>query len=171
MAIAKHTRLLGSRLGLTIDGQDHWSDVGKFELTPSTSDKDIVTFADASAGSSAAWTLKLTTLVSFDEGSFWAWVWDHAGETVPFALAPLGNREAAVGKPHFTGKVKIGTKPGLSSEAGDTKGATVDLEWDVEGEPEKVTTGSTMGTGSMEDAPAGTPVTGESADPDTTTTE
>ncbi|MDK9294551.1 hypothetical protein FAM19031_000589 [Propionibacterium freudenreichii] len=153
MAITKNTRVTGTRLGLTFDGVDYYSDIGKFELTPSTSDKDIVTFADAAAGSAAAWTLKLTAIISFDPAAFWGWVWEHAGETVGFILAPLGNREASEKAPHFTGKVKIGTKPGLSSEAGDTKGATFEAEWDVEGEPEKVTTGSTMGTGSMEDAP------------------
>ncbi len=152
MAVTKNTRVLGNRLGLTIAGTDYWSDLASYELAPSDSDSDVLTFADAASGSSSAWTLKGKAIVSFDNGSFWDYVWANAGKTVGFVLAPLGNKTATAKAPHFKGNVKIGTKPSVSSEAGDSKGAVFEFEWKVEGEPEKVTATSTMGTGNYEDA-------------------
>lgn len=153
MTVTKNERIYGKRLGLTIDGVDYWADVAKYELTPDQKG-DSVTFADAYSGATP-WKLKITAIVSTVTGSFWSAVWDAAGQTVAFILAPHGNKVAAVGKPHFTGNVTIASKPGISSEAGDDKGATFDVEWDVQGEPEKVTTGSTLGTGSLEDTAGG----------------
>lgn len=151
MAVTKNPRIYGSKLGLTIAGQDYYADIAKYSLEPSTSDKDVVTFADAASGSTAAWSLKGSAIQSTAAGSFWQKVWDASGTTVPFILAPHGNREASTTQPHFTGQVKIGVKPPISSEAGDTKGATFDFEWDVEDEPLLKATGSTLGTGSQED--------------------
>lgn len=152
MATTKNTRVMGSKLGLTINGKDLWADIASYELAPSTDDKDVVTFADAASGAAASWKLKIKAIISFDTGSFWDTVWANAGKTVGYAVAPLGNRSAAPGKPHFKGSVKIGSKPPVSGEAGDTKGATFEVEWTCEGEPQMVTTGSEMGTGSQEDA-------------------
>ncbi len=151
MGATKNARIFGNRLGLTIAGQDYWSDLAKYELAPSSSDKDVVTFADAASGSTAAWKLKGTAIQSFAPGSFWDKVWTAAGTTIGFILAPHGNKQASATQPHFTGQVKIGVKPSVSSEAGDTKGSTFDFEWDVIDEPEKVATGSTLGTGSQDD--------------------
>jgi hypothetical protein len=149
MTVTKNERIYGKKLGLTIDGVDYWADVSKYELTPDEKG-DAVTFADAYSGATP-WKLKGTAIVSTATGSFWDKVWEAAGQTVPFILAPHGNKTAAVGKPHFTGNVTIPAKPGISSEAGDDKGSTFDFEWDVQGEPGKVTTGSTLGTGSLEE--------------------
>ena len=153
MAIAKRARVLGNALGLTINGQDYWADVAKYELVPSDSDKETLTFADAAAGGGAGkWTMKVTAIISFETGSFWDMVWANTGKEVPFILAPMGNKTATSAKPHFKGKVKIGVKPALSSEAGDEKGATFEVEWNLIGEPEKVTQTSTMGAGNLEDS-------------------
>lgn len=152
MAVTRNTRILGQRLGLTFAGKDFWSDMSKYELSPETSDKDVVTFADAISGSSSAWKLKGTAIQSLDTGSFWEYVWTNSGKVIDAILAPHGNKVASVSQPHFKFKVKIGAKPPISSEAGDEKGATFDFEWNVEGEPEKVTTGSTLGTGNLTDA-------------------
>lgn len=153
MAVTKNTRILGATLGLTIAGADYYADISKYSLEPSQSDKDVVTFADAASGAASTWTLKGTAIQSMDAGSFWQKVWSAAGTTVGFILAPLGNRTAATAKPHFTGQVKIGTKPPISGEAGDTKGSTFEFEWEVIGEPAMVIASSTLGTGSQEDAP------------------
>lgn len=152
MAITKNTRVLGSALGLDIGGKDYWADVASVELAPSDNDKDILTFADAAGGSSSSWTLKIKAAISFDQGAFWDYVWANAGKTVPFVIAPMGNKTASATKPHFKGKVKIGSKPPISSEAGETKGSTFEVEWTVEGEPTKETSVSTLGTGNLEDA-------------------
>lgn len=152
MAIIKHTRVTGSALGLTINGTDYWADISKYELAASDSDKDVLTFGDAASGNTATWTLKGEAVISFDTGSFWDMVWANAGKTVPFILAPHGNKTATTAQPHFKGQAKIATKPPVSSEAGEDKGATFEFEWTLTAEPERVTTTSTMGTGSMEDA-------------------
>ena len=151
MAVTKNTRVLGSTLGLDINEKDYWCDIGKFELAPADGDKDVLTFADAHGGAASTWSLKGTAIISFDTGSFWEMAWANAGKTVTFVLAPLGNKTASQSKPHFKGRVKIGSKPPISSEAGDTKGSTFEFEWTLEGEPEKVTTESTLGTGAAED--------------------
>lgn len=152
MAVTMNRRVLGNALGFDIDGKDYWSDMGSFELAPSDDDKDILTFADAAGGATSGWTLKGKAIVSFDTASFWDKLWTVSGKEVPFIIAPMGNKTASVGKPHFKGRVKIGSKPSISSEAGEEKGATFEFEWKVIGDVEKVTTGSTLGAGSMEDA-------------------
>lgn len=149
MTVARNERIYGKKLGLTVGGVDYWSDVSKYELTPDEK-TDAVTFGDAASGVTP-WKLKGSAIQSTAADSFWKKVWDNAGKTLQFALAPHGNKIATVEHPHFTGTVTIGTKPPISSEAGDDKGSTFDFEWDVTGEPTLATTESTMGTGSMED--------------------
>lgn len=150
MAITKNERIYGKRLGLTIDGVDYWADFAKYELTPD-SKSDAVTFADAAEGI-VPWKLKGSAIQSTDAASFWTKCWEGAGKTVPFILAPHGNKTATAAQPHFTGRVTIGSKPSLSSEAGDDKGVTFDFDWDVKGEVTKVTQDSTLGTGNLDDA-------------------
>ena len=152
MAVTRNTRIKGQRLGLSFAGKDYWSDMSKYELAAENSDKDVVTFADAQDGSASAWKLKGTAIQSLDAGSFWDYVWTNSGKTVDAILAPHGNKVATAAQPHFKFRVKIGAKPPLSGEAGDEKGSTIDFEWNVEGEPEKISTGSTLGTGNLTDA-------------------
>lgn len=152
MNITRNTRILGNKLGFSIAGKDYWSDISSYELAPETSDKDVVTFADALSGASSAWKLKGKAIVSFDAGSFWDMLWTQAGKTIDVLVAPFGNKTATAKQPHFKIKAKIGVKPSISSEAGDEKGSTFDFEWQCEGEPEKLIATSTLGTGNMEDA-------------------
>ena len=152
MAVTRNTRIKGQRLGLSFAGKDYWSDMSKYELAAENSDKDVVTFADAQDGSASAWKLKGTAIQSLDAGSFWDYVWTPSGKTVDAILAPHGNNVATAAQPHFKFRVKIGAKPPISGEAGDEKGSTFDFEWNVEGEPEKISTGSTLGTGNLTDA-------------------
>ena len=152
MTVTRNTRILGNRLGFSIAGKDYWSDLSSYDLSPETSDKDVVTFADALGGSSASWKLKGKAIVSFDPGSFWEMLWQQAGKNVDVLVAPFGNKTATATKPHFKVRAKIGTKPSTSSEAGDEKGSTFEFEWTCEGEPEKLTATSTLGTGNMEDS-------------------
>lgn len=151
MTITRNTRILGNRLGFSINGKDYWSDISSYDLSPETSDKDVVTFADAQSGSTASWKLKGKAIVSFDTGSFWDMVWQQAGKSLDVLVAPFGNKTATVKQPHFKVRAKIGVKPSISSEAGDEKGAVFEFEWACEGEPERVTETSTLGTGNMED--------------------
>lgn len=151
MVVANNTRVKGNKLGFTLDTRDFWADIVSYEMVPSDGDKDTLTFADAAGGSSSSWTLKVVGIISFDTESFWNKIWDMAGRSIPVTVAPLGNKTASPTKPHFKAKAQISSKPGISSEAGDEKGATFEVEWKLEDEPQKVTSASTMGTGNMED--------------------
>ena len=122
MTVTRNARILGNKLGFSIGGKDYWSDISSYELAPETSDKDVVTFADALSGASSAWKLKGKAIVSFDAGSFWDMLWSQAGRTVDVIVAPFGNKVATAKQPHFKIKAKIGVKPSISSEAGDEKG-------------------------------------------------
>ena len=155
MTVTRNDRIYGNRLGLTVEGVDYWADIASYELAPSDKDAKNVTFADAYSGATSQWTLKIEAIVSTVTGSFWSKVWAKAGSTVPFILAPHGNLTATPGKPHFTGKVKIKAKPGISSEAGDEDGAKFTVEWDVDGEPAKVESTSKLGTGAAEETTGG----------------
>lgn len=151
MTVTKNPRIYGNRLGLTINGKDYWSDIGKYELAEKEADKDVVTFADAASGASAGWILKGSAIISFKAGSFWDMVWQNKGKTLPFILAPHGNKTATADQPHFTGKIKITSRPSINSEAGDEKGAQFDFEWATDGDVAKVTASSTLGTGHMDE--------------------
>lgn len=148
MAITRNKRIFGKTLGLTINGVDYWADMAQYELTPDGKG-DPVTFGDARSGATP-WKLKGKAIQSTDAESFWSMVWQNAGKEVAFILAPHGNKAASATQPHFKGFIRIGSKPPVSSEAGDDKGSLFDFEWDVIGEPDKVTTGSTLGTGAPE---------------------
>lgn len=153
MAITRNTRVTGSRLGASFGGKDYWADLAKYELAPESSDREILTFGDAASGNgSAAWKLKGSAIQSFDTGSFWDFVWSNVGKTIAVVLAPHGNKTASVSKPHFKMNIRITSRPSVSAEAGDEKGSTFDFEFNVEGEPEKVVAGSTLGAGNFEDA-------------------
>ena len=101
MTVTRNTRILGNKLGFSIAGKDYWSDISSYELSPETSDKDVVTFADALSGASSAWKLKGKAIVSFDAGSFWDMLWQQAGRTVDVLVAPFGNKVATAKQPHF----------------------------------------------------------------------
>lgn len=150
MTIVKNERIYGRALGLTIDGVDYWADVSKYELAPE-SKSDALTFADA-ANNSTPWVLKGTAIQSTTPTSLWSKVWENAGKTVDFILAPHGNKVATAEKPHFVGKVTIGKRPPIGSEAGEEKGAVFEFEWSVVGEPNKTSTSTNTGTGGMDSA-------------------
>lgn len=134
-AVVKNKRILGNALTLKLATTDYWSDFAEYSLEPTNSDKDTLTFADAASGATSQWKLKGKAIQSTDPASLWSKVWDAAGQTVEFILAPHGNPTPSANQPHFVGKVKIGSKPPIGTSAGEEKGATFDFEWDVEGEP------------------------------------
>lgn len=134
--IVKNQRILGNKLGFTIGGQDYWSDVAEWSLEAETKDKDVLTFADAQGGTTGNWKLKGKAIQSTQTGSFWKWVWEHTGEVVDFKVAPHGNETPEENRPHFVGKVRVGAKPTIGVSAGEEKGGTFEIEWDIQGEPE-----------------------------------
>lgn len=144
MTYKSSPRIKGKQLLLTLGGKDYWADCSECYIEPGKADKDTITFADAANGSGdAAYTLKFKAVQSTDPASFWSFIWDHSGETVPFVYAPHGNATPSADKPHFTGNVTVGSKPKIGGAAG-ASAYEFEGEWTIEGTPEKVTTGTTV---------------------------
>lgn len=140
--MAKSPVIRGRALGLTIDGVDHYCDIRSAILDNEEGDTDAVTFCDPEGGRQFFFTL--TGNQSTATASFWRMIWEHSGELVPFVFAPHGNATASEDEPHFTGTLTIGPKPQLGGQAGRTNTYSFETRFDVEGEPELVTTGSTL---------------------------
>lgn len=136
--MAKSTVIRGKNLLMTLGtpGVDYKCDVQSWTLEPGDPDTDSVTFCNPDGEDT--WTLKMTAVQSTDPTSFWAFVWEHAGEEVPFTAAPHGNEEPTAAQPHFVGVVKVGRKPAIGGDAGSTNTYTFETEWDLVGEPTMV---------------------------------
>lgn len=141
--MAGSTRIKGTKLALTLGspGTDYWADITSYLLTNEEADSDVVTFADASEGGARQYKLTGSAIQSTEAASFWRYAWESTGEEVAFTLAPHGNAEASAAQPHFVGTVKIGPKPDIGGEAGNSA-FTFDFEWEVVGTP-------TMDTGEV----------------------
>lgn len=130
------TRIKGTKLALDLGtpATNYWADIRSYELTNDEADSDVTTFEDAAGGGARQYKLAGEAIQSTDSASFWMYVWENVGETVPFTLAPHGNEVPSASQPHFVGNVKIGARPKIGGEAG-TGAFTFDFEWDVEGVP------------------------------------
>jgi hypothetical protein len=131
---------LGTRLlTLTIDGTAYTAQVSNVRITSAESDSDFVTFADAAAGGARAYTLAFTAVQDLATGSLWREVWDNAGDTVPFVIAPYGNASPAAGQGHITGSAVI-TEPdgdlvGGEANASTTARMVIECEWPCTAKP------------------------------------
>lgn len=134
-------RIKGAALSLLIGTPpvDYRADTTTCVLDNEESSGGVTTFADAAAGGSRTYFLNITAIQSTDPTSLWSFVWDHAGEVVPFTYAPHGNETPTAAEPHFVGSVRIGPKPSIGGEAGATNEFTFETRWDVEGTPVKDT--------------------------------
>lgn len=116
-----------------------FDDAKSFELTGEDRDDSDLTFAEAAEGTGRQYTLSLTGITSFDEGSLWSYLWDNAGSTFDFVLGPKGNAVPSTDKPHFTFSATL-VKPELSNEARTTEeGAEFEVELSVTTDVSKVT--------------------------------
>lgn len=153
--IKTHTRILGKALGLTIGGVDYWADTAGWELSAQKNDSDALTFADhAAGGKTFKRMLKVKAIQSTDPTSLHQQIEANLGKPLTVILAPHGNKTASTNQPHYTGTITPDIPPTLSSEAGDEKGSTWELEFELTAFAMK-TTGSTLGTHNMADALAG----------------
>lgn len=128
-------RIKGKKLYLTLGAATVYADVKNLELK--SDDPDGPTFGDSMNGV-AAWTLSGTAIQSFDAASMWSYAWDHAGETVAFAMGLFGNDVPTAAQPLYRGILTIGRKPSLGGEIGSS-GYEFEFEWKLEGEPVKDT--------------------------------
>lgn len=133
------TRIKGKSLVFEVDGSEFACDVTSVTLAnEEANDQDAVTFCDSSSGTSAQWYLEVSAITSTDEGSFWSFLWDNAGDTdVSFTFAPHGNAVPSTTQPHFEGVVTLPSAPAIGGEANSTW--TFDVRIDLEEAPTKVT--------------------------------
>jgi len=131
------TRIKGKSLSLKVDSTEYMADVSEVTLQNEEADGDVTTFADAAAGGAVQWFFEGSAVQSTDTTSFWSYLWDNTGEEVTYVFAPHGNATASSTQPHFTGSVKVGSKPPVGGTANET--FTFDFRLDCTAEPTKVT--------------------------------
>lgn len=132
------TRMKGNRLRLTLDSEDYWADCTAVELLNEEADADVVTFEDAQTpGGARTYYFQITAIQSTDPDSLWSYIWDQAGDEVPYVYAPHGNETPTAAQPHFTGSLTIGARPSVGGEAGRTNTYTFETRWDCTGVPVK----------------------------------
>lgn len=135
--MATSTRIKGGALSLKLGATDYWADATNVVLE--SEDADVITFYDASvAGRQFFFTVD--AIQSTESGSFWSYVWANSGANdIAFVYAPHGNATATADKPHFEGTLRIGAKPSIGGTAGASTTFTFSTRFDVNGEPELVT--------------------------------
>lgn len=126
------TRIKGAALKLDLGtpATDFFADV--ISCSISHKDKENMTFADVAEGAQAG-TLKIKAIQSTATASFWRYVWEHSGETVPFTYAPHGNEVPTAAQPHIVGMVEIGNRPDIGGDAGKKNEYVFEVEWELDG--------------------------------------
>jgi hypothetical protein len=124
---------LGTRkLTLTLDGDDVTAEVSSATITSAEAKSDFLSFADAAAGGSREYALKLTFVQDPSTSSLWDQVWAHAGDEVVAVLHPAGGTVGAT-TPVFTGTVVISEPDGdlLGGDADASASArwVTECEW------------------------------------------
>ena len=131
---------LKSVFALKIGNTDYVTDIVSFELTSDDADTDSQTFAEYNAGTNREWTLNVTAVWDGGSvGSLHDYLWINAGSSATFDIAPLSGA-TSTSKPRYTGTVRIPFRPDISVEAGSD--STFDYEFEVVGNPNKVTSGT-----------------------------
>lgn len=135
---------LGTRkLTLTIDGDDVTAEVSSASVEASDASSDFVSFADAAAGGSREYSLKLTFVQDPTTGSLWDKVFTAAGTEVPVVLHPAGGSAPSPSTPEFHGVVTIsepdGTLIGGDADVSSTARWVTEVSWVFTAKPTRVT--------------------------------
>lgn len=134
---------IGTRkLTLTIDGDEVAPEVSTATVASKESKSDFVSFADAAAGGSREYSLKLKFVQDAASGSLWDQVWSHAGDDLAVVVRPYGNATASASEPHFHGTVTV-TEPDGDLIGGDADASTsarfvTEVEWVFTAKPTRV---------------------------------
>ena len=134
---------IGTRkLTLTIDGDEVAAEVSSATITSKEAKSDFVSFADAAAGGTREYGLKLKFIQDATSSSLWNQVWSAAGSDVAVVVRPYGNAVASATEPHFHGTVTI-TEPDGDYLGGDADPSTsarfvTEVEWIFTAKPTKV---------------------------------
>lgn len=134
---------IGTRkLTLTIDGDDVTAEVSSATITSKEAKSDFVSFADAAAGGSREYGLKLKFIQDAANSSLWNQVWAAAGTDVAVSVCPYGNSVPTATEPHFEGTVTISEPSGdfLGGDADPSSSArfVTEVEWIFTAKPTKV---------------------------------
>jgi hypothetical protein len=128
---------------MTIDGDDVTAEVSTATITSTEAKSDFVSFADAAAGGSREYGLKLKFLQDATSASLWNQVWSAAGTDVPVVVRPYGNAVPTPEEPHFTGTATISEPDGdyLGGDADPSTSArfVTEVAWVFLDKPVKVT--------------------------------
>jgi len=114
------TKINGKNLSLLVNGDEFKAQGTSVLLDNEDADDTDVTFADLDFGDPKQWFMQLAALADYSAAGFWRMLWDNAGDVVAYVLKPHGNAVATADEPHFTGTVKILSKPPVGGGAGQT---------------------------------------------------
>ncbi len=134
---------IGTRkLTLTIDADEVTAEVSSATITSKEAKSDFVSFADAAAGGSREYALKLKFIQDATSTSLWNQVWSAAGTDVAVVVRPYGNAVATSTEPHLHGTVTI-TEPdgdylGGDADASSSARFVTEVEWVFTAKPTKV---------------------------------
>jgi hypothetical protein len=134
---------IGTRkLTLTIDGDDVTAEVSSATITSAEAKSDFISFANAAAGGSREYGLKLKFIQDAESASLWSQVWAAAGTDVAALVRPYGNAVASATEPHFSGTVTISEPDGdfLGGDADPSTSArfVTECTWVFTAKPTKV---------------------------------
>lgn len=135
---------LGTRkLTLTVNAVDVTAQVASCAIAAAEAKTDFVSFADAAAGGSRQYTLKLKFVQDPSTGSLWDEVWTMAGTDVPVVIHPAGGATPSPSNPAFNGTVTI-TEPdgdilGGDADVSNTQRWVTQVEWAFTAKPTRVT--------------------------------
>lgn len=105
------------------------ADLKSWDLTSADKDAGDLTFYDVANGDTKDWTLKLSTVVSFDAAALYAYLWQNPAGDVEVVLGPYGNAVPSATKPHLRFRAELPGKPNMSNEAALKKvGQLADVE-------------------------------------------
>lgn len=121
------TRIKGAQLALQFAGTDYWADATSVVLDNEDAGA-ATTFEDASLGGARRYFFTVSAIQSLSTGSFWNYVWANTGEVVAYNYSPDGIN-------HFTGNVKIGSKPAIGGDAGVNNEFTFTVRFDCQEVP------------------------------------
>lgn len=128
----------GGQLSITIATVEYNMELTDLVLDNEPADNSDATFVDIGAGGALLWFFSFTANADYGTATIWDYIWTNAGATgVAFLYKPYGGA-ASTSKPHFSGTLKVGAKPG---SIGGTAGETFKFEgrFDVTGTPTRVT--------------------------------
>jgi hypothetical protein len=134
---------IGTRkLTLTIDGDEMAAEVSTAVITSKEAKSDFISFANAAAGGSREYGLKLKFIQNAATASLWDQVWSAAGTDIPVLVRPYGNAAASATEPHFSGVVTISEPDGdfLGGDADPSTSArfVTECEWVFLAKPTRV---------------------------------